>query len=214
MIFTDKHIEFIKANIKGRSYTELTDIFNIKFGLNFTPLQIKNKCQRHRICNHRNTQYQKGCTPWNTGKTFPPLSHPYKSKPKKKSKDDRKNYKSVGSEHIVKSNGYTIIKTPTGEWRHKHIIVWESVNGALPKGCNILFADKNKRNFDINNLIKVNLSEIIMLNKFGLISNDAGATKTGLMLVKLILATTKGKEKLKRIRRHLSAEQGGNKTTP
>ena len=78
----------------------------------------------------------------------------------------------VGTERVGK-DGYIIVKVrdwPTvpqtkDNWKLKHVAIWEEANGQeLPKGMTVLFADKDKRNFDPGNLVAIPRKYIGCLN--------------------------------------------------
>lgn len=45
-----------------------------------------------------------------------------------------------------------------------HHIIWQSVHGEIPSGCYIVFADGNKANFDIDNLVCLTKAENMKRN--------------------------------------------------
>lgn len=53
-------------------------------------------------------------------------------------------------------------------------------------GHKVIFADKNKRNFNIDNLILVADSEALIMNTNKLIYEEAELTKTGALIAKII----------------------------
>ena len=94
----------------------------------------------------------------------------------------------VGSER--ESKGYIVIKiAEPNVWIEKHRYIYESKYGKIPKGYKVIFADKNKRNFDIENLVLVSNSEALILNTNNLIYEDAELTKTGVLIAKVINKT-------------------------
>lgn len=58
-------------------------------------------------------------------------------------------------------------------------------------GHKVIFADGNKRNFNIDNLILVTNSEALIMNKNKLIYEDVELTKTGSLIAKVIDKTNK-----------------------
>lgn len=99
----------------------------------------------------------------------------------------------VGSE-CWRSDGYLWVKVALpNKWRLKHHLIWESKNGPIPKGHLIIFADGNCKNFDINNLICVTRAELAVLNQKHLIFDNPEATKSGVLLTRLIKQTAKRK---------------------
>lgn len=93
------------------------------------------------------------------------------------------NYVPVGSER-VNADGYVDIKiAEPNRWRGKHLIVWEQHNGRpVPKGHAVIFGDRNRRNFDPDNLVLVSRSQLATMNKMNLIRDDADLTRTGVIL--------------------------------
>lgn len=78
----------------------------------------------------------------------------------------------VGSERVGK-DGYLMVKVrewpdvpcSKDNWRFKHHVVWEEANGrAVPEGWTVLFADRDKRNFDPDNLVAIPRKYIGQLN--------------------------------------------------
>lgn len=101
------------------------------------------------------------------------------------------NYCPVGTVRI-KGDGYTYVKiTDPGVWKQKHVLVWEAVNGPRPKGHKLIFADGNKQNFRLENIILVSNAEHVRLNQNHLISDNADITKAGVLLAKLITKSAK-----------------------
>lgn len=58
-------------------------------------------------------------------------------------------------------------------------------------GYKVIFADKNKRNFNPDNLILVTDSEALIMNNNKLIYEDAELTKIGSLIAKVIDKTNK-----------------------
>lgn len=101
----------------------------------------------------------------------------------------------VGSERINK--GYTLLKiAEPNVWIEKHRYIYESIYGKVPTGYKVIFADQDKRNFDIDNLILVSNSEALIMNTNKLIYENAELTKTGTLIAKVIDAGNKKKRRL------------------
>ena len=89
-------------------------------------------------------------------------------------------------------DGYLWVKVAMpNKWQLKHHIVWEAVNGPIPKGHLIIFGDGDRKNFDVNNLICITRAELAVLNQKHLIFDNADATRAGLLLTRLIKQTAK-----------------------
>ena len=52
----------------------------------------------------------------------------------------------------------------TVDWRPVSHLVWEEVNGKVPKGCMISFKDGNVKNVDIDNLELLTRQEMVSRN--------------------------------------------------
>lgn len=76
----------------------------------------------------------------------------------------------VGHERECK--GYILVKVAhradnpadKDNWKLKHVMVWEREHGPVPKGHNIVFADRDRRNFAPENLVAVPRKLVALLN--------------------------------------------------
>lgn len=125
------------------------------------------------------TRFKKGNIPWNKGiKTG--------LKPVNGFKKGNMTWhtRPVGSERLDK-DGYIIIKIANHKWVRKHRWIWEQKYGEISKDSVIIFADGNKENLDLDNLICVTRNELKILNQCRLISSIPELTKTGLNVAKI-----------------------------
>jgi len=90
----------------------------------------------------------------------------------------------------------------TEKWKSKAVLLWESHNGPVPQGHVVIFADRDKNNFGISNLLLVNKRELFYMTRLGLICNDAEYTKTGAMMAKMIIAIAERQKNYKRKHEH------------
>jgi ribosomal protein S28E/S33 len=67
-------------------------------------------------------------------------------------------------EESKSTNGYTYVKIADNDWRLKHRVVYENVNGPIPADHIVVFKDNNHDNFDINNLELITKSENMLRN--------------------------------------------------
>lgn len=184
---------FVAENVKGTSYADLTVMFNRRFGCNLKTTQILSFCMRRGLYNGRDarirpgsdigkeSRFKPGFVPHNKGKKgtggWEPTQFRKGHRPA--------NYKPVGSERVNR-DGYVEIKlTDPNRWRHKHVVVWERANGPLPKGCAVIFADGNRRNFALENLLKISRKELAYLNRNRLLLGDAELTETALQVARV-----------------------------
>ncbi len=190
--YTDEHIEFLRNNIVGTSFKDLTNMFNMQFDMNLSKSAIVSLTNRHALHNKIDakfntgwepTQFKKGHNTWNKGKKG--LTKANKTSFKKGDKPH--NWVPLGTER--EKGGYIHVKIQEGKfqhnWRSKHVLIWEAHNGPIPRGHVVIFGDGNKQNFDINNLILVSRNQLKCLNQQKLIQKDADLTRAAITIVDL-----------------------------
>ncbi|HHT7202591.1 MULTISPECIES: HNH endonuclease signature motif containing protein [Bacillus] len=189
--YTIKQKMFIEEHVTGRTSEELTRMVNEQFGIELTVQQIRGFKKRFKLKSGLNTRFAGGHTPFNKGKKG--CSSGGKATQFKKG-DIPHNYKPVGTER-VNSDGYVDIKIAApNKWRAKHLVIWEEVNGPLPEGHAVIFGDKNRRNFNLDNLILVNQKQLGSLNARGLIQDNADLTRIGVVIVDIHQAVNERKK--------------------
>jgi hypothetical protein len=188
--WTPKEIRFLEKNITGRSYADLTERFNRRFGLSLTLSQMTYAVRKYTRGNGLDRRFSPGHTGWNKGISMRPS-------PKTEFKKGHKSYTEKPIGHEYKVNGFTRIKTGPGKWEWKHKVIWEAENGPLPEGYLILFADRNRENFDPGNLIFVSRSELIAMNRLGVFVADADLTRLGKLIADIRLLAAKRKQEQK-----------------
>lgn len=86
--------------------------------------------------------------------------------------------------------GYVHVKVCDGKgnknWVPKQRVIYEQHYGPIPKGHKVIFADGNRFNFDIDNLVLVSSSEELIMNQRNLRYDDQDLTKTGHLIAKVI----------------------------
>lgn len=179
-MFTLEQREFIRNNALGKGNAELTGLFNEHFGLDLPVQKIKTFKHNHKISSGLTGQFEKGHVPANKGKKG--INQGGVETQFKKGHKPH-NYMPVGSER-VNGDDYVDVKIANpNKWKGKHLIIWETHHGKqVPKGHAVLFGDGNRRNFDPSNLILVSRAQLAVLNKNGLIQNNAELTRTGIIM--------------------------------
>ena len=180
--WTDEEKEYLASIVKGSTYKEITKQMNDKFEYDLSEEQIKGMMYRNKLTTGTGGYFKKGSTPWNKGLK----GYMGANKTSFKKGTIPPNQVPIGTESITKG-GY--IKVKVGEpnkWKLKQRYIYEQHYGEIPKDCNVIFADKNIRNFDINNLILVSKAEMLILNKNKLIFEDKELTKVGVNIAKVI----------------------------
>ena len=185
--WTDEEKEYLASIVKGSTYKEITEKMNDKFEYNFSEEQVKGIMYRNKLTTGTGGYFKKGSTPWNKGLK----GYMGANKTSFKKGTIPPNQVPIGTESITKG-GY--IKVKVGEpnkWKLKQRYIYEQHYGEIPNNCNVIFADKNIHNFDINNLILVSKAEMLILNKNKLIFEDKELTKVGVNIARVIDKTKK-----------------------
>ena len=186
--YTKEQVEYVRNNLKGRSWDDMTELFNERFNTSLKSSHLKTLQKNYGLKNGMS-----GKTPWNKGiKGLYKLPNRYMKKYKEISGKHPRSIP-IGSEHEKK--GYIRIKVAEPNvWKYKHVFLWEQLHGVLPKGQVIIFADKNNRNFAPDNLIAVTRKELIVMNKCGLIYDNADATRAGKTIADIKIKIREGKK--------------------
>ena len=188
--YSEEQKEFIITNNYGKYSKELAEMFNQYFNTNITAKEIAYFRRNHKLKSGLTGQFKKGNVAHNKGKkqieymSQEAIERTKKTRFKKGNKP--KNYRPVGSERITK-DGYIEVKVAdTNKWETKNKIIYKQYYGDIPKGHKVIYADGNKLNNDINNLILVSDNEELIMNKYKLRTEDIELTKTGYLIAKVI----------------------------
>ena len=155
--WTDEQYKFLADNIKGRLRRKVYKMFNDNFKLELDDNAISNALRRKKL----KSGVAKTC---------------------KKGHELR--LMTLGSESL--QNGQVIIKTEQPDvWVYKHHKIWEEKNGKIPKSHVVMFGDRDKKNFNIENLVLVSKSQFMGLNRENLIQTSAKLTKIALNIMEL-----------------------------
>ena len=183
--WTDEEKEYLASIVKGKTYKELLALMNEKFDYEFSSQQIESALRRYNLKTGNTGQFKKYQEPWNKGLK----GYIGANKTSFKKGTIPPNYKPVGTERFAK-DGYIEVKVKDPNvWELKHRYIYKKHYGEIPNGYNVIFADKNISNFDIDNLILVSKAEMLILNKNKLIFEDKDFTKVGVNIAKLINKT-------------------------
>ena len=177
--FPKKINDFILENHKGCGPTLMTALLNETFGTSYEYSQIKWYYKRHKL--------QSGVTG--------ALPKDYLDSKENMLKYcvsvsgegiDQAGYLSIGTERID-SHGYVEVKISSfpSKWKGKHHLVWEAHNGPIPDGNVVIFADRNKFNISIDNLILLSKRQMFIMSRNKLFQPDADLTKTGVAVAKV-----------------------------
>ena len=181
--WTDEEKEYLTFIVKGKTTEEICDLMNKKFEYEFSLNQIRSAMNRYKLRNGVNCRFEKSVIPWNKGLK----GYIGANKTSFKKGNIPSNYKEVGTERI-NSEGYIEVKvSEPSRWKLKHRLIYEKYHGEIPKDHVVIFADGNKMNLDINNLISISRHHLLVLNGNNLIYEDTDLTKTGVNIANLII---------------------------
>lgn len=189
-MLNEKEKAYLKKIYKGRTCKEIAAMINAKFETNHTVTEIQGfKCRNH-LKSSLDFTFKKGHVPANKGKKWDEyLTKEQQEKARRtcyKKGNMPKQHREVGSERIT-IDGYLEVKVAElNKWALKHRLVYEEAFGKIPKGMNLIFADGNKLNLELDNLLLVTDNELLRMNRNNLIKEDKNLTKSGLVLTKLM----------------------------
>ena len=198
--WTEEIVKYIIKIHKGKTLYELADMVNKQFNLNVTNKDIGNLKARLRIKKGiildpavNEGKYKSGKKAANKGKKWCEfMSKEGQENSKKtwfKKRSKPHNALPIGTKHI-RSTGYLYIKVADGKgnnnWIPKHKYIYEQHYGKIPEKSKVIFADGNRFNFDIENLILVSNSEELIMNRKKMFSSNKEITKTGSLIAKVI----------------------------
>lgn len=175
--WTDQEITKFKE-IYPNSYSEdvakafncsINQVYNLAHRLNvkksdaWLKQELQRQAERLRIVGQK-SRFQPGIIPINKGQkmskdVYDRVKATFFTKGHKPH-----NIKWDGYERIDK-DGYVMIRIAEGKFKLKHRVVWEEINGPVPLGMIVVFKDRNKRNFDINNLELISFKDNMERNR-------------------------------------------------
>lgn len=193
--YTEKEHEFMKMYVPGHTYREIMEEFNRRFSPPINLSQIKGYIGYRKLNTGKTGWFKKGMTSHNKGKKMSKEVYEKVSPTMFKEGNKPHNTHPIGTEMVL-SDGYVWVKIddqPKAKknvnWRQKHRLVWEEVNGPVPDGCLVIFLDGDKTNCSLENLHLVTKAQNSKLNNFHFRGNNPEATKLGITAVDLITAT-------------------------
>lgn len=188
-IWTEEEVEFIREIYPYHENKEISKMVKDKFGFevsagNLLNIRHKHKFPKKAIPN--SGCYRKGDVPWNKGRKMPEETKKKLEKTWFKKGQTTHNHRPLGSTRIT-VDGYTEIKiAEPNRWALYHRYLYEKAHGEkLKKNEAVIFADGDKTNFDIDNLVKVSRANLLYLNNNGLIFDDPDLTKAGVNVSKV-----------------------------
>jgi hypothetical protein len=196
--YTPVQIRFLERKIPGRPFAETARIFNEHFNLTLSEKSIISFARNHKLRNGRDCRFRPGQISHNKGKKG--VSYPGMEATQFKPGFMPWNYNPPGTERI-NTEGYVDVKIANpNKWKQKHLLIWEAAHGKVPEGYKIMFADGNRLNVTLDNLLMVSQAELSVMNKCGLISPHKDLTKTGRLVADIKMLISQRKKSLKKKR--------------
>ena len=189
-MFSPEEKEYLFEIYKGRTCKEVAEMISNEFGVNHTWKEVEGFKNRNNLKSGLDFGFRKGHIPHNKGKKWDEyLTKEQQEKARQsgfKKGHMPKQHKEVGSE-MIDIYGYTKVKVAEPDvWVYKQRVIYEKAYGKIPAGMRVIFADGNKQNFELKNLLLVSYKELLMLNQKDLIKESKELTESGLALVKLL----------------------------
>ena len=188
-MFSPEEKNYILEIYKGKTCKEIVAFVNDKFKANHKWQEVEKFKNNNHLRSEINCKFKKGMEPHNKGKKWDEYLTKEQQEKARKTCYKKGNIpvlaKKIGEERIT-SGGYIEIKIDNNKWESKHRIVYEEAHGKIPKGMNLIFADGNKLNLELDNLLLVTDNELLRMNRNNLIKEDKDLTKSGLALTKLM----------------------------
>lgn len=179
----------------GRSHAEIRAIMTAEFGDHFGGKRIGAALKRYGIKTGLTGRFEPGCAGG-----FKSEEHRRAFLEAGKATRFRKGEvcgaalqreQPVGAERVSK-DGYVEVKVaeglqakPNSNFRMKHHVVYEQAYGSIPRGCNVVFADGDRRNFDPGNLVAVPRQLWSTIAHKGLAYHDAESLRACMALARL-----------------------------
>lgn len=175
-LWTEKEINFLQDNYSDMHSIDIATILNRPlggiYGKAYTMGLKKSKeyliamgeREAKKLSEFsKNYQFKKGNVPYNYGQKMSSILYEKCKKTMFKKGRKSHNTRQEGEESKSK-DGYTYVKIADNDWRLKHRVVYENVNGPIPADHIVVFKDNNLTNFDINNLELISKSENMLRN--------------------------------------------------
>lgn len=193
--WTEEQYQYLADNVKGTSYKALTEMFNAEYGTNLNVSKINAALGRRKLTNGISGHFKKGHKPFNKGIKGWQAGGNSRNTQFKKGRVSE-NYKPVGSERVDNKDGYTYIKVADPKtWELKHRHIWLQSGRKIPEGHALLFADGDRTNITLDNLMLVSREQLAVLNKGGLLQKDKSLNEVAINIANLSMKVTESKKR-------------------
>ena len=191
--------EFLRRAVKTMTVAEAAEALNAKFGTARSAHGVGSAMKRFGIGTGRCCRFVKGVVPHNKGKTWDEMGISPEARARMRAGQFQPGNlphsavgKPIGYERMNR-DGYIEVKVKDGRqaeanenFRPKHHLVWEEANGRpVPEGCNIMFADRDKRNLDPGNLVCVPRRLVSTIAKQGTPYHDRESLEAAMLIAEI-----------------------------
>lgn len=174
--WTEKEIKFLTDNYSDMNTADIATILNrplsgvygkayimgLKKSKEYLTVMLEREAKKLSEFG-KNYQFKKGNVPYNYGQKMSTIIYEKLQKTMFKKGQKPHNTRNEGDESKSKY-GYTYVKVADNDWRLKHRVVYENVNGPIPADHIVVFKDNNLTNFDINNLLLISKADNMLRN--------------------------------------------------
>lgn len=201
--WTPERVEWLRGFVPGHTTDEISAEHERVFGTPLNKQQIGGACTRFGVKSGVNpSRFKKGQASPSKGKTWDELGLSQEARERALSTCFKKGILPMNAAAIpvgterVNQDGVIEVKIAerkshprcNDNWRPKHRLVYEQLNGPIPEGSAIVFADGDKRNFDPGNLVAVPKALMATINRYGLKFCDAQTLEVAMNVARLMSA--------------------------
>lgn len=149
-----------KVNV--RKIYSIANRYGLKKSVEFLKVELSRQADRLRVIGKK-SQFKPGNISHNKGKKMPDEVYDKCKNTMFKKGSKPHNSKYDGYERI-NVDGYAEVRVKKGVFILKHRLIYEQHYGSIPKGMYVIFKDKNKLNFEIDNLELISKKEHMQRN--------------------------------------------------
>lgn len=200
-LLTAEQHKWLVENSEGISNRDITDKFNQTYGTELTLDQIISYKCNHGISSGLTGHFPKGYVPKNKGKKMSAEQYEKSCLTMFKKGQLPPNTEPVGTEKML-ADGYIWVKVNDApkapkkvNWKQKHVLIWEQVNGPVPENHVVIFLDGDHENFYLDNLKMVSRATNARLNQNHLRHKDKELTEAGVAVAELLTTIHKAKRR-------------------
>lgn len=198
--WTPERIAWFRAYVPGHTEPEISAEHERVYGTPLTAGQIGNAKTKFGVrSGTHGGRFEKGHTPHNKGKTWADYGTPEGHARSRETCFRAGNLSGYAAQHEqpvgaerVNRDGYVEVKVaeglqakPNKNFRMKHHVVYEQAHGPIPDGCNIVFADRDKSNFDLDNLVCVPKALWSVIQRSGWAYHDRASLEACITMARL-----------------------------